>query len=95
MLSNLSKVLRQRTLPTDEAFPADRYLAADRSIEAGRFIPALDGSSKDDGELLAGAFPTIDKSSPLLLVAVVPVDRRILQRWETRPVLAVIRKIGG
>lgn len=95
MSSNLSKMLRRRTLPAGEVFPADRYLAADRSIEAGRFIPALDGSSKDVGELLAAAFPTLDKSSPLLLLAVVPVDRRTLQRAETRPVMAVIRKIGG
>lgn len=96
MSSHLSKVLRQRTLPPDEVFPADRYLAADGSIEADWFIPALDGSSKDVGQLLAAAFPasTIDKSSPLLLLAVLPVHRRILQRSETQPVLVVIRKIG-
>lgn len=95
LMSSLSQMLGDRTVPADEAFPADRYVVADRAIGAGQLIPALDGSSKDAGDLLAGAFPRIDPSTQVLIVAIVPADRRALERSETRPVMAVIRKMGG
>lgn len=58
--------LRVGDVPADEASPADRYVVADRPIGAGQLIPALDGSSKDAGDLLVGAFPRIDPSTQAL-----------------------------
>lgn len=94
LMSSLSRMLGDRTLPADQTFPADRYVVADRPIGAAQLVPALDGSSKDAADLLAGAFPRIDASTQALFVAIVPADRRTFEHSETRPVMAVIRKVG-
>lgn len=94
LMSNISKMLGDRAVPADEPFPSDRYVVAERPIGAGQLIPALDGSSKVAGDVLAEAFPRTDRSTQALLVALVPVDRRVLDHSETSPVMVVIRKIG-
>lgn len=94
IMSNISKLLGDRSLPGGEVLPPDSYVMTEEPLQGGLLIPALDGSSKDAGPLLDASTPKLAVRRGLLL-ALLPADARVARSSESRPLFAVIRKIGG